>query len=198
MLVLVAVFALWGTAANAQIRLGVKGGFNYTNWKFGQLDLKNSNKNGFFFGPTLKINFPTLGGFGLNVSGLYDQRKVSVGENEPVEIKSKMVAFPVNLQFDLFSGSALQLFIYAGPEFDFNLNGDEKVIDQARTWKFKDSGFSLNAGAGVLLLNCLQLSLNYNLVCGSTADVTVKSVTDDVKSFKTRANAGHVAVAIFF
>ena len=100
------VLALWGTTATAQVRLGVKGGYNYTNWKFGKLDLKGDGKNGFFVGPTLKINLPAIVpavGFGLNVSGLYDQRKVKVGEADPVEIKTKMVAVPVNLQLDFLA-----------------------------------------------------------------------------------------------
>lgn len=195
------VLALWGTTAMAQVRLGVKGGYNYTNWTFGKLDLKGDDKNGFFIGPTLKINLPAIApavGFGLNVSGLYDQRKVKVGETDPVEIKTKMVAVPVNLQLDFLRGSSLELFVYAGPEFDFNLDNDQHIIDAARTWKFKDSAFSINAGAGVLLLNCLQLSVNYNMVCGATAEVTMESVTNDVKSFKTRANAGQVALTVYF
>ena len=153
------VLALWGTTATAQVRLGVKGGYNYTNWKFGKLDLKGDGKNGFFVGPTLKINLPAIVpavGFGLNVSGLYDQRKVKVGEADPVEIKTKMVAVPVNLQLDFLRGSSLELFVFAGPEFDFNLDNDQHILDAARTWKFKDSAFSINAGAGILLLNCLQ------------------------------------------
>lgn len=195
------VLALWGTTATAQVRLGVKGGYNYTNWKFGKLDLKGDDKNGFFVGPTLKINLPAIVpavGFGLNVSGLYDQRKVKVGGADPVEIKTKMVAVPVNLQLDFLRGSSLELFVYAGPEFDFNLDNDQHILDAARTWKFKDSAFSINAGAGILLLNCLQLSVNYNMVCGATAEVTMRGVADDVKSFKTRANAGQLALTVYF
>lgn len=201
LLLFVVVLTSWGMAARAQVHLGVKGGYNYTNWSFGKLDIKSENKSGFFIGPTLKLNLPTMGktfGFALNVSALYDQRKVRVGETEPVNITSKMVAVPVNLQLDIFRDSSLELFVYAGPEFDFNVDNDERLIDAARTWKFKDSAFSLNAGAGILLLHFVQLSINYNLVCGSTAEVTMRGVTEDVKTFKSRANAGHVALAVYF
>lgn len=195
------VLALWGTTAMAQVRLGVKGGYNYTNWEFGKLDLKGDDKNGFFIGPTLKISLPAITpgvGLGVNVSGLYDQRKVKVGEADPVEIKTKMVAVPVNMQIDFLRGSSLELFIYVGPEFDFSLDKDQHILDAARTWKFKDSAFSINAGAGVLLLKCLQLSVNYNMVCGATAEVTMEGVTNDMKSFKTRANAGQLALTVYF
>lgn len=202
MMMMLAVLTLWGMAAKAQVHLGVKGGYNYTNWSFAKLDLKKDNKNGFFIGPTLKLSLPAMGktlGFAINASALYDQRKVTVeGAGEPLDITAKMVAVPVNLQLDVFRGSSLELFVYAGPEFDFNVDKDQRVIDAARTWKFRDSAFSINAGAGILLLHCLQLSVNYNLVCGSTAEVTMREVTDNLKTFKTRANAGHVALAIYF
>lgn len=45
---LVAVFSLWTVHAKAQIRLGVKGGYNYTNWSFGKLKINKEDKNGFF------------------------------------------------------------------------------------------------------------------------------------------------------
>ena len=120
LLVLTALLSLWMTNASAQLRLGVKGGYNYTNWSFGKLKVNKEDKNGFFIGPTLKVSLPTKSsiGFSLNVSGLYDQRKVQVGDTDPVEVTSKMVAVPVNLQLDLLRGSSIELFAYAGPEFD--------------------------------------------------------------------------------
>ena len=121
-----------------------------------------------------------------------------VGDTDPVEVTSKMVAVPVNLQLDLLRGSSIELFAYAGPEFDFSLKNDDKILEAAKTWKFRESGFSLNAGAGILLMSFLQLSVNYNLVCRSTNEVTMETITDDVKSFKTKANTGHVALTIYF
>lgn len=200
LLVLTALLSLWMTNASAQLRLGVKGGYNYTKWSFGKLKVNKEDKNGFFIGPTLKVSLPTKSsiGFSLNVSGLYDQRKVQVGDTDPVEVTSKMVAVPVNLQLDLLRGSSIELFAYAGPEFDFSLKNDDKILEAAKTWKFRESGFSLNAGAGILLMSFLQLSVNYNLVCRSTNEVTMETITDDVKSFKTKANTGHVALTIYF
>ena len=200
LLILTALLNFYAAEAGAQIRLGVKGGYNYTNWKFGKFDIKKEDKNGFFIGPTLKVALPTKSSIGvsLNVSGLYDQRKVRVGDDNPVDVTAKMVAVPVNFQIDLLRGSSLELFAYAGPEFDFSLKNDDKIIEAAKTWKFKESGFSLNAGAGILLLRFLQLSVNYNLVCRSTNEITMENVTDDVKSFKTKANTGHVALTVYF
>ena len=198
---MVASLSLWATHAQAQLRLGVKGGYNYTNWKFGQLKVKTEDKNGFFIGPSLKANLPSSKsgiGLGVNVSALYDQQKVAVGDENTVEITKKSVAFPVNLQIDVLRGSSVEFFVCAGPQFDFNLDNDETIIDASHTWKFKESGFSLNAGAGILLLHFLQLSVNYNMVCGSTAEVTMNSVMDDAKTFKSRANSGSVALAIYF
>ena len=55
------------------------------------------------------------------------------------------------------------------------------MIDQVKTWRYRESNFSVNLGGGLLLGNCFQVTANYNIVCGRTADVTVGSAIDMVK-----------------
>ena len=185
----------------AQVKLGVKGGYNITDMSLDKSVLNIENRHGFFIGPTLKIETPLLG-LGFDISALYDQRESEVGETTPVKMTSKMVTVPLNVRVSIGSRSSLALFAYAGPQIGFNLNNNEKVIDQAKTWKYRESNFSVNLGGGLLLGDCFQVSANYNFVCGRTADVTVDSaidmVKDDLKKHEAKENAWQIGVAFYF
>lgn len=201
-LLLVAVLLLLSvTTAHAQVKLGVKGGYNVVDMKVSKKVLDAENRNGFFVGPTLKWEIAAFG-LGLDLSALYDEREFDVDGDETTKIKQKMVTVPLNFRWTFGSRTSLGVFVYGGPQVGFNLNDDEKVIDQARTWKYKDSHFSVNLGGGVLLFNTFQVSANYNVVCGRTADVTWLSardaVVDDIEKYRARTNAWQLSAAIYF
>ena len=65
-------------------------------------------------------------------------------------------------------------------------------------------GLGVNVGAGLMLLNHLQLSANYNIACGHTGDVELKSTAVDaisqIAGFKkgSRANAWQIGLAYYF
>ena len=187
--------------AHAQVKLGVKGGYNVVDMKVSKQVLNAENRNGFFVGPTLKWEIAAFG-LGLDLSALYDEREFEVEGDEMMKFKQKMVTIPLNLRMTFGSRTSLGVFVYGGPQVGYNLNDDEKVIDQARTWKYKDSSFSVNLGGGVLLFNTFQVSANYNVVCGRTADVTWISardaVVDDIEKHRARSNAWQLSAAIYF
>ena len=194
---IITVMGLLPSMASAQLQLGVKGGLNLTRMSLDTDDIFTA-KNGFFIGPSVRLIIPQVG-LGLDVSALYDQRDVSIGEDSKVDIKHKMVSVPVNLRWDVFSLGSLGIFLYAGPQFDFNVGSDEKVLDAARTWKFEESTTSVNVGGGVMLMKNLQLSVNYNVVCGKTAEITsLNLLLDEVKKYKAKTNAWQVALAWYF
>ena len=200
-LIAVIFFLLMASAAQAQVKLGVKGGYNIVDFTMSEKVLDVENRNGFFIGPTLKWEIAAFG-LGLDLSALYDEREIEVEGDETMKITQKNVTVPLNFRLTFGSRTTLGLFVYAGPQVGFNLNDDEKVIDQARTWKYKDSNFSVNLGGGVLFFNAIQISANYNVVCGKTADVTWLSardnVVDDIRSHRARNNAWQLTAAIYF
>ena len=199
--IILVILTLVSTGVQAQVNWGLKGGYNITDMSLDRTVLDSENRNGFFIGPTLKIETPLLG-LGFDISALYDQRKTLVGTVDPVEMTTKMVTVPLNLRLSLGSRSSLALFVYAGPQISFNLNNDEKVIDQMKSWRYRESNYSVNLGGGLLLGNCFQLSANYNVVCGRTADVTTQSafdmVKDDLKKHEAKENAWQIGAAIYF
>lgn len=193
------------TAANnasAQIKFGLKGGVNVTDMSLNSSVFDASNRTGFFVGPTIKVQLPLVG-LGIDASALYDQReaKIKVGNTTTKEtLRSQAINIPINLRYGWGLSSMANIFLFAGPQFGFNVGDKDQKIDDKSTWSVKNSNFSLNFGAGVTLLSHLQLTANYNVVCGKTSDATITEGLEQHtnKEVRSRANAWQIALAYYF
>lgn len=193
------------TAANnasAQIKFGLKGGVNVTDMSLNSSVFDASNRTGFFVGPTIKVQLPLVG-LGIDASALYDQReaKIKVGNTTTKEtLRSQAINVPINLRYGWGLSSMANIFLFAGPQFGFNVGDKDQKITESSTWSVKNSNFSLNFGAGVTLLSHLQLTANYNVVCGKTSDATITEGIDQLtnKEVRSRANAWQIALAYYF
>ncbi|MEE0337023.1 MAG: porin family protein [Prevotella sp.] len=189
------------TAANnasAQIKFGLKGGVNVTDMSLNSSVFDASNRTGFFVGPTIKVQLPLVG-LGIDASALYDQReaKIKVGNTTTKEtLRSQAINVPINLRYGWGLSSMANIFLFAGPQFGFNVGDKDQKITESSTWSVKNSNFSLNFGAGVTLLSHLQLTANYNVVCGKTSDASIEQLTN--KEVRSRANAWQIALAYYF
>ena len=160
--------------------------------------LEASNRTGFFIGPTVKFTLPLLG-FGVDVSALYDQREAELKDSD-AKLKQKAINVPINLRYDIGLGSLAAVYLAAGPQFGFNV-GDKSqtLVENVSEWTLKSSNFSVNLGAGVMLLRHLQVGFNYNIVCGKTGDVTViNTVSGAYESFRNRSNTWQISAAYYF
>lgn len=204
--------ALLSVGAQAQVKFGVKGGLNVTNMSLSKEVLDASNRAGFYIGPTVKFSLPVTG-LGLDLSLLYDQRsaKLSVtsadspsGADREVkeDLKTQQLVVPLNVRYTLGLGETAGLLLYAGPQIGFNVSDKEKdLFANAATWSLKSTTFSINVGAGVMLLNHLQASVNYSIACGSTGEVNYRTVADAVRNAardKAHAHAWQIGVAYYF
>lgn len=193
------------TAANnasAQIKFGLKGGVNVTDMSLNSSVFDASNRTGFFVGPTIKVQLPLVG-LGIDASALYDQReaKIKVGNTTTKEtLRSQAINIPINLRYGWGLSSMANIFLFAGPQFGFNVGDKDQKITESSTWSVKNSNFSLNFGAGVTLLSHLQLTANYNVVCGKTSDATIREGLEQLtnKEVRSRANAWQIALAYYF
>lgn len=193
------------TAANnasAQIKFGLKGGVNVTDMSLNSSVFDASNRTGFFVGPTIKVQLPLVG-LGIDASALYDQReaKIKVGDATTKEtLRSQAINVPINLRYGWGLSSMANFFLFAGPQFGFNVGDKDQKITESSTWSVKNSNFSLNFGAGVTLLSHLQLTANYNVVCGKTSDATITEGIEQLtnKEARSRANAWQIALAYYF
>lgn len=153
---LVAICCLaMATPAQAQLlKWGLKGGLSMS-----KLDFKNGptsdNTTGFFIGPMAEFTVPVIG-LGIDGALMYSQR----GENE---WKQQGIEIPVNLKYTIGLGSMLGVYVAAGPDFFFNFK-DTKW----EGFDTKATQVGLNIGAGVKLIQHLQIGVNYQIPLGDS------------------------------
>ena len=203
----IAILALsifFATTAEAQIKFGLKGGLNVTDMSFSKDVLGADNRTGFFVGPTVLFQLPVVG-LGIDASALYDQReaKLKVEGEKSETFKTQSINVPINLRYGWGLGTLASVYLFAGPQFGFNVGDkDQSLYDDVAQWKLKKSNFSINVGAGVMLVKRLQVSANYNIACGKTGEVNLKNAIDATydgfTSSKGRSNAWQIALAYYF
>ena len=186
-------------SSNAQVMFGLKGGLNLTKMTVSNSNVEDmfKNKAGFFIGPTVKFTLPIVG-LGIDASALYDQRKSTVGSDSgnEISVKQQSIQIPINVRYGIGLGSSASIYFFAGPQFGFNV-GDKTITSTVADWTFKSSNFSANVGAGLMLLNHLQVSVNYNFAFGKTGDFSVDALGQVFKE-DAKLNAWQIGVAYFF
>ena len=196
------------SSAQAQVKFGLKGGLNVTNMSLNSEVFDADNQTGFFIGPTVKFTLPIVG-LGIDASALYDQRdakvKVEEGDGALVEskIKNQSINIPINLRYGVGLGSTASIYLFAGPQFGFNVGDkNQSLYKDLAQWRLKSSTFSVNVGLGAMLLSHLQISANYNIACGKTGETTMSDVAGETvqQMFKKRgrANAWQIGLAYYF
>ena len=205
---IVAATMLFSTSsAQAQVKFGLKGGLNVTNMSLNSEVFDADNQTGFFIGPTVKFTLPIVG-LGIDASALYDQRdaKITVEDNgASVEskIKNQSINIPINLRYGVGLGSTASVYLFAGPQFGFNVGDkNQSIFTDMGEWRLKSSTFSVNVGLGAMLLSHLQISANYNIACGKTGETTVSSALGELAQSaakkRGRANAWQIGLAYYF
>lgn len=183
----------------SQVKFGLKGGVNVTKMSLSPDVFKVTNNEGFFLGPTVMVKVP-LAGLGVDASLLYDQRSAKVNyavegaSMVPLETRvvQKHVAVPIHLRYSFGLGGSASAFLFAGPQFGFNVAQELKDID----WKWKSSTLSVNVGVGLMALQHLQLTVNYNVQCGTTGEVDADAAAEQV--FSGKEHAWQIGLAYYF
>ena len=183
--------------ANAQVRLGVKGGVNIASVHFSSDVLKSDNVTGFQIGPMIEGSLPLVG-VGFDAAILYAQKglETRTAGGEKPSLKNDYIDVPVNLKWKLGLPVA-KLYLTAGPYVGFRVGGNKiwqipgSMADQVKT---KNFSAGLNFGAGVELISHLQVGLNYGL--GLTDNYSVESLSLTKSDGKSRGWS--VTAAILF
>lgn len=198
---------LCATSASAQVKFGLKGGLNVSHMSLDGKVLDANNRAGFFIGPTVKFTLPVVG-LGIDAAALYDQRSADLEVYEQEEsgesvksntLKQQQIAIPINLRYGFGLGETASIYFFAGPQFAFNVGDKDQSLFKGvkdADWKLKSSNFSVNVGLGAMLLHHLQASVNYNIACGNTGELTVGSGIKE--GLKTKSNAWQIALAYYF
>ena len=198
---LVVLFSALTMAVQAQgVKFGIKGGLDVLNMKFDESVINTENKAGWFIGPSVKVALPIVG-LGVDISAFYDQKKLEIN-NETINetITQKNILVPVNARFNLGLGSKASLYLAAGPQVSFNVGDDgfKWTKDNVEnTFQLKKSAFSINLGAGVTVMDHLEIGFAYNIGLGKTADASVKTAFKDIKD-DTAPKSWQISAAYYF
>lgn len=196
-LVLTAFLLFMIGQANAQLRLGVKGGLNISSVHFSSDVLKSDNVTGFQVGPMIEGALPLVG-VGFDAAILYAQKGLetqTVGGGKTT-LKNDYIDVPVNLKWKL-GLPVVKVYLAAGPYVGFRVGGNKiweipgSMVDQVKT---KNFSAGLNFGAGVELISHLQVGLTYGL--GLTDNYSVETPSLTKKDGKNRGWS--VTAAILF
>lgn len=192
------VIACLGMAmpAQAQIKFGLKGGLNITTLSFSEDAFKGDNRTGFFIGPMAELTIPVIG-LGVDVAALYNQAKGKTDYYEEQASQNetlKSIEVPVNLKWSFGMGSTLGAYIAAGPQFGFNVGKGLYQIG-SETFDMKKSYTTFNVGAGVKLIQHLQIGLNYNFSLNKMGKAHVDNYDGSVEMKK---NTWQISLAYLF
>lgn len=197
---------LFAANANAQIKFGLKGGLNVTSMSFSEEVFDASNKTGFFVGPMVKVTVPIVG-LSFDAAALCDQKEADVkytgteGELGKVNVKQQSINIPVNVRYGFGLSSLANIFLFAGPQWGINVGDKNFKWNESSSYSLKKSNFSVNVGAGVTLLNHLQVSANYNIACGKSADASLSKALDAAANAgkdKSHNNSWQIALGYWF
>ena len=195
LVVAMAVMLLLPAGSRAQgINFGVKGGFNITQMYLGSKVVSTENKNGFFFGPTLKASLPM--GIGIDAAGLYDERDMKV---EGTTIKQKSFNVPVNLRFNIGLGRLVGAYMVCGPQFSFTLGDKEfdlsETYQTAAKFRLRDAYMSVNMGVGLYVTRHIEVGALYNIAVARTGQLKDYDLNDALNS---HSHAWQVSAAFYF
>lgn len=174
--------------ASAQIKFGIRGGANLVNMKFNNGTFDKNNRAGFYVGPTIKFTVPIVG-LSLDASALYDEKTAEV---EGERLKSQSIDIPINVRYGIGLSSVANIFLFAGPQFGFNVASDKKIYDSAKEWTWKSSNVSVNVGVGCTVLKHVEVKANYNIACTKSGEVS------DNSDISAKYNSWQLGLAYYF
>lgn len=110
----------------------------------------------------------------------------------------KSLNIPVNVRYGFGLSSLANVFVFAGPQWGINVGDKNFEWNKSGCYSLKKTNFSVNVGLGVTLLSHLQLSANYNIACGKTADVTWEETGKNIVNGNSKNNSWQIALGYWF
>lgn len=191
--------------ADAQVKFGVKGGWNLSSLKLNDDMFTSDNKNGFFIGPMMKVSLP-LTGLGFDIAALYNQREAKMRYADDVvggdlsrrtTIKQKTIDVPVNLRYGIGLASMANVYFFGGPQWSINVGDENFKWDSVSSYSLKKNTLSFNIGAGLTFLQHIQASVNYNIEASKSGKMEIERL-DDGDWVKGRNHTWQVSLGYWF
>ena len=182
------------SAANAQFRFGIRGGYNIATVKFNKDVLRSDNTDGFQVGPVFEFMFD--GPVGIE-TGIFYARKGFFTENN--NFTNDYLEVPVNLKLKL-DLPAVSHYFAAGPYVGFRVDGDKlrdivNVNNVKGQLEAKSFAAGLNFTAGVELFSRIQVGLTYDW--GLTDNYKTFDI-NNVKEYSGKAHTWLISATLMF
>lgn len=192
------------TGAQAQFRFGLKAGVAVNKLSFDKSTFDSDNRAGFTGGVMVEFTVPVVN-LGFDASLLYAQRSVDVyGADNVVSSTDHRgyIDIPVNFKWKIGMfglGKIISPFITTGPDFSF-LCSKQNFKD---AWDSRKFDFAWNVGAGVQLLNKVQVAASYGFGITNSASgepLQGSSIGSDIKNldFKGKNRSWTITLAYLF
>ncbi len=208
LVVVLMMLLLMISPANAQVRLGIKGGMNLSKLTFDKDVVSSNNRAGFFVGPIFYVDLPFLPGFGFDLAAIYDRKgttMTAVIDDQKYEKKGyvQFLDVPIDINYKISFTRGFAIYGSTGPQFSFNLKQDDfkTIVDQRANYKIKDSNFSWNVGFGMEIIRHFRLGYNYNIALGDWAEVKddlTETVYQGLKNDKMKGSSHQVYLVYIF
>ena len=151
------------SSTSAQIKFGLKAGFDVAENKINKDILNAHNRLGFQVGPTLQIGIPLIG-LGVETGLLYGFKKYDVKEDEIGDLSNyNYLMVPLQLKKSFSLLGTVGVYAKGGPYAEFKLGGGDIKFNHESLDKIKSKNFGagLNFGVGVNLFSKLEAGIDY-------------------------------------
>jgi len=191
---ILAILLIPAFTLQAGVRIGAKAGINLSKANFNNDVLKTGNVTGYQIGPVIEVSGES--GLGFDIAALLSKHGLKAKEPKlDLEQTVKTLDIPVNLKLKLPIKSPLGCYFTAGPYASFKLDEDICYNDIKEKWQTKKFGVGLNFGAGIELLNHLQVGVNYQLALN---DDYSNFTIDELKGLKAKTRIWSLTAAYLF
>lgn len=162
------------------LAFGVKGGLEVVNLEYSDDLFSKSNRAGFFVGPTFVIT-TSLSGLAIDISGLYNERKLKIGDESVVQ---KSILIPAHVRYGANITNFGGVFLCAGPQLSFNVGPSKFFWEEAnkgvKQFLLQDTKLAMDFGLGVTIGHHIEAIVYYSVPIGKTGDFTWSKVGNSV------------------
>jgi len=151
------------SSASAQLKFGLKAGFDVSENKINKDVLNAHNRLGFQVGPTLQVGIPLIG-LGVETGLLYGFKEYDVKEEEVGDVSNySYLMVPLQLKKSFSLLGTLGVYAKGGPYAEFKLGGGDFKFNNESLDKVKSKSFGmgLNFGVGVNIFSKLEVGMDY-------------------------------------
>ena len=189
-----ALFAVMSASAQG-IAFGIKGGPNISKMEIDDDAADSESGIGFFAGPTLKIDL--LPFLGIQGAAYYEQTNSKVNGEK---MKRQNVVVPLDARINLKLNENAGIYLATGPQFSFNVGGDDFEWDETSTYKntfqLKKSLFSWNYGIGIILSKNFELGAVYSLGIAKTEDLKDEAEQAKANDSKIKPKSSNIQISV--